>query len=184
MVLLVSLRLENSFKISSARIWTLVSILMRLSLKVQLFKVVLSVVKRLSLTASSLLTLHLCLWELKPSVESWVILSPEDLSSQPRNLRFSLPIKMTKRQLQFKSSKEKDLWPLITIPSVNSIWLEFQVLPEVNLRLKSHSKLILTVSSMSALPRNQLVSRTKSPSPTIKDVFLKKKSKVNILELF
>jgi len=152
---------------------------MRLSLKVLLFKVVLSVVKRLSLTVSSLLMLHLCLWELKPSVVSWVILSQEDLSSQPRNLRFSLPIKMTKRQLQFKSSKEKDPWPLITIPSVNSILLEFQVLLEVNLRLKSHLKSILTVSSMWALLRNQLVLRTRSPSPTIKDVFLKKKLRVN-----
>lgn len=104
------LKLDNLSKNSSTvNSPTLVLILMRLSAMVLLSKVVSFAVKILKMEKeSSLLMLHLFHWALKLLVELWAKLFQKDHTSQLRNLKFSLLIKIINKQSLFKFSKVKD----------------------------------------------------------------------------
>jgi len=132
---------------------------------------------------SSFSTLPLFPWVSKLPDKSWLFSSPVTPPSPLRSLRPSPPTLKTNLVSSFKSSKVKDPWPRTTISSVNSISTELPLLPEVFLRLKSPSILMRTVSSTLPLLIKVLPSPTRSPLPTKRVVFPKKKSTVSSRKL-
>lgn len=154
---------------------TQVSTLMRLSAMVLPSKVESSADKKQQVVISLALILFPSV--LKLSVELWARSSQKDLTFQLKNLKFSQPIKTTNRQSPFKSSKEKDPWLKTTIYWEDSTWLESQLLLEEHPKLKSHSKLIKTLSCQYKPSKKDQERRTTSSSRTNKENFLKSKSK-------